>query len=937
MKPGFALSLSSEGIVLLHRAAGGWRNVGLVPLDSPDLPTALSDLRTRGDAIEQSGCCKLIIPNEQIRYLTIETGTHDSITRREMARTALEGATPYPVDDLAFDLSEDGTQTHIAAVALETLAEAESFALENGFTPASFVAVPGEMNFLGEPFFGPAPSFGGEPVDTDGIAVVDIGPAAKPSTEPAAKPQGKSSSKGKKSVKSDAALKNAPVNGPDKGPGNAPGKRVKQTTAELNIPKAPENRPSAGLNTPAKDSPVQPNVQTGLTKSAPGSGSLEESGRSDEDNGPVPGFSSRRRKTTDMGPIKLRAPSLGNTENSATAGATPALAGASRTPPPAPAQAGKSAEATAAPTGMSTPPDKSPSGKASPNALVSGPSLKSGPSEQPTATTAAPSPAAHGKIPAAPKSSAVTSTAAVADQPSLAIAKAEPTGAADSDARKSVETLTQVSQTSSNKSQTGGKPRHLGLILTVVLLLAMAAVAAFALLTEGEIFGSSSEEGQRQRPPVVEETPERTPPPEVKPEDSTASPEVTPEAEVEEPPAAIAPQVSAIPSQPDPGVVDLVEPTSPAASQQANLGTEVDASTDQSVLDALDGQPIQDPEPQSDGTTEGSIGSEPASEQADQNLEQAALYAATGIWHTVPQIAEAPALISLDDIYIASIDNSSLSQDAVALPPATGLVTDGAPNSVSSPAAVGSAFALDSRGLVIATPEGTLNPDGVMVYLGRPQKTPPATPERADPTLAEAEAELARQQARLAALASKRPRPRPTDLVEQAERALLGGLSREELASVRPRARPAGLKTEEQENQPVSDLAIVSSVSPRGRPANFANLVDRAKRRQAAAPAATAAAVPTIAPRTVTPSLPSSASVARQATVNNAINLRRLNLIGVSGPPADRRALVRLPSGRYKTVKVGDRIDGGTVVAIGDSQLRYQKRGNNTTLEMPGG
>jgi len=92
-----------------------------------------------------------------------------------------------------------------------------------------------------------------------------------------------------------------------------------------------------------------------------------------------------------------------------------------------------------------------------------------------------------------------------------------------------------------------------------------------------------------------------------------------------------------------------------------------------------------------------------------------------------------------------------------------------------------------------------------------------------------------------------------------------------------------------------------------------------------------------VAPRTVTPRIPSSASVSRQATVRNAINLRDVNLIGVYGTPSNRRALVRLPSGRYKKVQVGDRIDGGRIVAIGDSELRYQKGGRNLTLTVPSG
>ena len=87
----------------------------------------------------------------------------------------------------------------------------------------------------------------------------------------------------------------------------------------------------------------------------------------------------------------------------------------------------------------------------------------------------------------------------------------------------------------------------------------------------------------------------------------------------------------------------------------------------------------------------------------------------------------------------------------------------------------------------------------------------------------------------------------------------------------------------------------------------------------------------------MTPSIPSRASVARQATEQNAINLGKVNLIGVYGSPSDRRALVRLKSGRYVKVEVGDRVDGGRVAAIGDTELRYVKGGRNITLKLPKG
>ena len=60
-----------------------------------------------------------------------------------------------------------------------------------------------------------------------------------------------------------------------------------------------------------------------------------------------------------------------------------------------------------------------------------------------------------------------------------------------------------------------------------------------------------------------------------------------------------------------------------------------------------------------------------------------------------------------------------------------------------------------------------------------------------------------------------------------------------------------------------------------------------------------------------------------------------VNLIGVYGSTSDRHALVRLPSGKYLRLKVGDRVDGGKVAAIGDQELRYIKNGRNLILALP--
>jgi len=180
------------------------------------------------------------------------------------------------------------------------------------------------------------------------------------------------------------------------------------------------------------------------------------------------------------------------------------------------------------------------------------------------------------------------------------------------------------------------------------------------------------------------------------------------------------------------------------------------------------------------------------------------------------------------------------------------------------------------------------------------------------------------------------------------------------LAGARPALRPEGLAPAEPEPEvaattpdtdDVTDLianlvaaapaspivtptarAIVASPRPDTRPRNIATLVSNALARQQTAPATTAVAA---APSRATGPVPNS--VAQAATIDNAIRLRDLNLIGVYGRSSDRRALVRLSNGRYVKVEVGSSLDGGQVTAIGDSALNYVKRGRTYALELPSG
>lgn len=197
------------------------------------------------------------------------------------------------------------------------------------------------------------------------------------------------------------------------------------------------------------------------------------------------------------------------------------------------------------------------------------------------------------------------------------------------------------------------------------------------------------------------------------------------------------------------------------------------------------------------------------------------------------------------------------------------------------------------------------------------------------------------------ALAAAQPDEIPA---QTAETPPPGGVS---LASLRPQRRPTDLVVEPAEPAaPEVDLtgataeAVAQSPIPGARPSN---VEERARRLlAAAAPAAQTATTDgarsaededeegETASAATSPSIPSSASVARQATETDALRLNQINLIGVFGAPNDRRALVRLSSGRVVRVQVGDRLDGGQVSAIGENELRYTSGGRNEVLRIGG-
>ncbi len=957
MKPNFALSLSFDGIRLLHRTAGGWRLVGEVALEAEDMAAELAMLRKTATSLEPGGVrSKILIPNGQIKYLTIQTPGAEQPKRRAAATEALAGATPYAVSELVFDISTEGPRTHIAAVARETLEEAEAFAVEHRFHPVSFAAMPEDETFVGEPFFGLTETSGtllesGEKVEPDSVAVVVVGDS-KTADHDTAPARQESADKASGTVVAvamaapDEPPASAPIEIPE--PANAPipadptpdsvPDEAPQPT-DPTPPAAPEKSPEVPADpTPAPTpqeapQPAEPDPVAPPAEVPPPVAPQPKSPPLESPTPPAP--ETRAAAASQPVGVALRnGPQLPPTHPAAKPPAPqsppikPSLGAANRagnaSKPSAPAvAASKPATANVDPLAISTgfisrrgaenAPALGAAKPVVPDAVRPVPAVALSASKAqssntpPTASTESPAPATKAGFLSRRKPKAADTHPRKAEQ-------SAPTGRAAARASEA-ERMTVFGARRS--AGIGGKPRFLGLMLTLALLVFLAGVAAWASVFLDDGRGISRLFGDRAPKTVTAPTPED---------------------------AEISPQAALVPQPAPENPVTTVE----TASLEPGLSDE-----DGAILDALS-EPVL-PEPDTPPT----------------EAEIDAKYAATGIWMYAPNVPPEPAgLIDIEDLYLTSIDPVSTSTDAVALPAAESFASDLLLASLSSPAAAGTNFALGPDGLVIPTAQGAISPDGVTVYLGRPGKVAPATMARFQAV--PQETAVAAEQSALAAF---RPKTRPEDLEETTERAQLDGLTRSELADFRPALRAKSLQEAAQEalnaekveqaavvsaqdtraavaaallSPPVvpepevvptvgadaTKFAVASSVRPDTRPRNFGRLVKRAEKlapREETIVASAAA----VAPRVVQPSIPSKTSVAKQATTSNAINLRKINLIGVYGKPSERRALVRLGNGRYQKLVVGDKIDGGRVSAIGDSELRYSKGGRNVVLKMP--
>jgi len=1032
MKPSFALLFSQDSVGLLHRLTGGWTSLGSVRFDDPDLMDSLGALRGQAQDIAPEGFSSLLIlPNSEVLYTAIEAGDTDPADREARVIEALEGRTPYAISDLVYDWADKDGVIRIAAAARETLAEAEGFARDYRFNPAAFAASPGDGSFEGLAWFGLSeaaaalPEAARPPRETGPLVILPSAvlsgavPEAEALVEPETAPEFED-------VVEAASEADAPAE-PETAEDDLIAAPVAEEQEGAEVPPAPEpeseavfssvsepdfaaeaDHPSGPLTevaSPPEDeaeaeAEAEPRWQPApLAESAfapepeaeaeplwqPASLSEElasdaefETDGEPEGEAELPAAAHIRDTADAPAPLYEQsdwAPAASDVSPAARLLAELATRPQSATAAPATlaerlaAAAAADSEAPAAEPAKDTAPVSEDDDLSISEAIAA----QSDPAElteswpgdaedilastkESLAASLTPAPVAT-PAPRAPRLSArVATPPAAPDRLRKAIDQgaprrrgekapvARPTAAAPPPELPAQGLRAKVKPAASEADamtvygrrsrDVGGKPRYLGLAMTGALLALLLAVAIWAaiFLESPADQGAAGETGATELAQDGDFLTEDDLLPASAAAIEPAAGPVT--AEAADPAAAA--------SDPAPGAADL-----------AGVAPEADAEA----------------------------------------LADAPLAA------TLPEAAtESTADLSVDELTLPGADAPVASLPAPQPVQSASVSTanqDPAPAHVGALPALNALYQFDAEGRIVATEEGVITPDGILLVAARPAKVPPARPAAASasepgpaaPAAAEAGATSEEDTGAFEAdsrLSRFRPKLRPgTDAPSDQ-----GALAAEPATSTaealipgaptrRPAARSAAAETAARrlsESEKAQTLAEAAAAAASAASLVSADSALSATRRPAARPGALAAVVPaaaivaapqarqaaaaTAARRNVAPpnahdnsadddgepeitraapGIPTQASVARQATLTRAINLAQVNLIGVFGTSSQRYALVREGGGRVVRVKVGDRVDGGRVTAIGASNLSYQKGGSVRQLTLPRG
>ena len=827
MTPSFALILDYDGISLLHREADQWRLLGTVSPVAPDLARALIRLRATAQQLagDEPLCTILVLPQSQILYLRTQAAGTDADQNARAVTKRLDGATPYAIDELAFDWKLDGPDLRIAAVARATLAEAEDFATQYGFGPLGFTGAPKPGKFPGAPFFGQtrlAPRFLGE----GGTLDLDLVPIRCPE-------------------ESGAGTSAAPA-GSDPDTDDAP-----QTGA-------PPREPEAVQADAAEES------------RAPGDDTLLPEGDGDA------------------------------------------------APPPAP----------------------------------------SAPAPQVTMTPGTTAEAAPSAVRAAPR-------------------PARRTPASEAEA------LTVFGARKPQHLTPGGGQARLAAGLAACVLICL--IGLWALLGNRTADVADTATGEEPLASVAVEgvAPEEIAPPAIPPavaseeaEPATAGLEVT-EAEAladyethgvwqrapepGEPPAEETPDevyiASIDPSVPNQDAFALPDPE--ALSEALPVGTTTPPLTGTDAVEVTQGKPRVTPPARpasaapvpAEGETAELAASpakpamRPKTRPADlvENAEIIALGGRTRDELGRLRPAGRPASVQETAAALAAAARMADAQTAEAQQGQTGEGTATPADEIDLSSATDRA--------VPASPQPQTRPAHIAQLADEAQKRAVAE------ALALAESDAAAQAeavaaAEAAAQAEAAARAEAAALASGARAVAEQQAAQQAAEAERQRAAEAA-KQAELQKQAEAEAARQAEAARRAE-AEAAKQAQAARRAEAAAARRAEEAAelsdegeeedtgrsrgPAVARNErFKPTAESAAAIAREATVANVLPLGKVALVGVYGAPNQRSALVRLPSGKYVKLVVGDSLDGGRVAAIGTSELLYQKGSRTLTLTMPKG
>lgn len=957
MKPRFAFDLTNETIGLLERTAEGWARIGATALDAPDLDGRMAGLRHEMETRAPEGfCSKLILPNSQILYLEIEVSAPDRPGRRAQIAEALRGRTPYDVADLVFDWSQGGPTVKVAVVARETLEEAEAFAEAHGLRPVAFVAVPEAARFGGEPFFGMAARGAdhlppGERLDRDQdpVRVVAALPVPADPLPPEPEPAGLAPESAPEAPAPTPApgpddhledISQAAAEGPvaesadpDDGPfGAAPAESVPAESVPPEAAPAAVAEADLALETAAAPEPVEeaailPAGDTVPALAAEAGGDAESEpdieapfiAIDDPAEADDPALPALAGDEADEAHAAQTAAILRRIEQAVahariTEAQGGALAGAAVAEMPPPARDGFQSRRPSGPGGT----EGSRLAAVAPRlgGLGQTASGKAPRLEGPRGAEGAPGPdaaaSAAGRLPAA------LSRAVAGAQTSLA-------GALPMRAARAA--IPAVAVTRPGAGLLAGNRGR------AVLVVMAGAAAAFLLLAVALWSLFVGDGAPPAPPPAATETSEAST---SQAGPATAEPNASPVdgGQTSAPPSGAPVQPAATAPAPD---TTAPETTAPPSDVPAGIpATIAPPLPDVASLPAVTEAPVSD-------------GGQPRTSP-------------------LPETGLAGADVAGD---------ASLPAQALPLP-------------------LGAMPALGPDGLFQPTPGGTLTPDGFTLYAGKPPFLPPARPtglaeraagaaQAADPLFAvkprprpaslivpatpsPADSGAAVPPATDAAatepppaadprLARPRPKARPAAVLKAAETARQTAEQMAEAAASAARAEAEAAqsgataqavpRSEVPTRRPKAVLASAAKAAAAASPAlpdiNSADAVaaalsdDAQPAPEAAAPAPADAAAQQVdepEPQPGLPSLPTTKTVAKKSTLANALDLGSVSLIGVYGSPSHRRALVRMPNGRFIKVQIGDALDGGQVAAIGDNELTYVKNGRTLVLKM---